>query len=155
MGCTDDKMSDLALGVLLKDPVSRIADGDVALGSIFVQMHAAPIILAVEAGYMRVVVKDEKKYLELTEEGIDWYLASKKKPDITSPEPPPPEKIVFGNLQVGERFQLLVGVTPSKSIFNKLGDTEEDNAEIIGVEGPDKFCSVPANTPVLRVSSAS
>jgi hypothetical protein len=53
----------------ISDPLGRIARGDVELGSLFVQMHAARIIWAVQEGWMAVQKRGERAFVVLTNTG--------------------------------------------------------------------------------------
>lgn len=63
----------------LFDPLSRIANGDIELGSLFVQLHAALIIRAVQDGDIRVVQCDRgdgrgvRNLVVLTESGMTKF----------------------------------------------------------------------------------
>lgn len=64
----------------MANPLQRLAQGDVQLGSLFVQMHAALIICAVQKGDMHVVKGDDGKlYVRLTDQGKVWNLTSESK----------------------------------------------------------------------------
>lgn len=55
-------------------PLERILQGDVELHSIFVQMHAALIICAVQKGDMHVVTENNKNYVRITDQGKESLL---------------------------------------------------------------------------------
>ncbi len=52
------------------NPLDRLKQGDVQLGSLFVQMHASLIICAVQRGHMHVVSENGMNYVRITEEGL-------------------------------------------------------------------------------------